>query len=152
MGSRRRFNYTMMGDTVNLAARTESGAKTYGVYTMVTNETRSLARAVKDDLRFRYLDRLIVKGRTQPVQMYELVEAEANLTPEMKECLERYEHGIQLYLGRKWDAARSEFVEASKLERFPKENPSIVMSRRCLTFKADPPGDEWQGEYVMSTK
>jgi adenylate cyclase len=152
MGSRRRFNYTMMGDTVNLAARTESGAKTYGVYTMVTNETRSLARAVKDDLHFRYLDRLIVKGRTQPVQMYELVEAEANLTPEMKECLERYEHGIQLYLGRKWDAARSEFVEASKLERFPKENPSIVMSRRCLTFKADPPGDEWQGEYVMSTK
>ena len=152
MGSRRRFNYTMMGDTVNLAARTESGAKSDGVYTMVTNETRTLARAVKDDLRFRYLDRLIVKGRTQPVEMFELVDFESRLPPAVRQGLERYDKGIQLYLKRNWDAARAEFLEAAKLERSLKENPSIVMSRRCLTFKADPPADDWQGEYVMSTK
>jgi adenylate cyclase len=152
MGSRRRFNYTMMGDTVNLAARTESGAKSYGVYTMVTNETRVLARASKDDLRFRYLDRLIVKGRSKPVEMYELVGIEADLSPQVKEGLGSYQTGIQLYLDRKWDTARAAFLEAAKLERFPKDNPSLVMSRRCLAFKADPPGDEWQGEYVMSTK
>ncbi|MEQ1843631.1 MAG: adenylate/guanylate cyclase domain-containing protein, partial [Verrucomicrobiales bacterium] len=152
MGSRRRFNYTMMGDTVNLAARTESGAKSYGVYTMVTNETRILSRAIKDDLRFRYLDRLIVKGRSKPVEVYELVGVESDLGADAKAAIENYQAGIQLYLERKWDPARAAFVEAARLERFPKENPSLVMSRRCLAFKADPPGEDWQGEYVMSTK
>lgn len=152
MGSRRRFNYTMMGDTVNLAARTESGAKAYGVYTMVTNETRVLSRSIKDDLHFRYLDRLIVKGRSKPVEMFELVGLEADLSSDMKKGLSTYQTGIKLYLDRKWDAARAAFAISAQLELYPKDNPSLVMSRRCLAFKADPPGDEWQGEYVMSSK
>jgi adenylate cyclase len=52
MGSRRRFNYTMMGDTVNLAARSESGAKSYGVYTMITRETKALAARHKHDITY----------------------------------------------------------------------------------------------------
>ncbi len=152
MGSRRRFNYTMMGDTVNLAARTESGAKVYGVYTMVTNDTRMLAQGIKDDLCFRYLDRLTVKGRSQSVEMYELVGIGADLSPQIRAGLSAYQAGIHLYLDRQWDAARAIFLKSAKLERFPEDNPSLVMSRRCLAFKANPPSDDWQGEYVVTTK
>ncbi len=73
MGSSKRFNYTMMGDTVNLAARNESGAKAYGVFIMLTEETKTAAEARSDDFVFRFLDRVVVKGRREPVAVYELL-------------------------------------------------------------------------------
>ena len=63
MGSRVRFNYTMMGDSVNIAARCESSAKTYGVYTVVTEMTLTAALKTVPDLFYRKLDRVIFKGR-----------------------------------------------------------------------------------------
>ena len=71
MGALDRFNYTMMGDMVNLAARCESGAKAYGAYIMVTEETKLDSEKTKDDIAFRYLDKIVVKGRSQPVAMFE---------------------------------------------------------------------------------
>ncbi|MCB1226246.1 MAG: adenylate/guanylate cyclase domain-containing protein, partial [Verrucomicrobiales bacterium] len=73
MGSSKRFNYTMMGDSVNLAARCESGAKSYGVHIMITESTHQQATADGGDLAFRFLDQIVVKGRTQPVKIYEIL-------------------------------------------------------------------------------
>lgn len=159
MGSPRRFNYTMMGDTVNLAARCESGAKSYGVYTMVTGETRLAAMAEKDDIAFRYLDKIVVKGRTQPVEMHEVMGFTADLTPEMIGCIEAYSSGVIKYLERDWDGARMAFERSSELEPFQPgklpgvyTNPSLEMVQRCASFKLNPPDDDWDGRYVMESK
>lgn len=159
MGSPRRFNYTMMGDTVNLAARCESGAKSYGVFTMVSGETRSAALATKDDIAFRYLDKIVVKGRSRPVEMYEVMGFAADLTAEANDCVEIYLSGIEKYLARDWDGARAAFEKSSRLEPFRPgilpgvyDNPSLVLIGRCAEMKANPPGEDWDGRYVMTSK
>ena len=84
MGSEVRFNYTMMGDSVNLAARCESGAKAYGVYTMVTSEHSTEALTQGCELNYRMLDRIVVKGRSEPVEIYELWDASTDATASAK--------------------------------------------------------------------
>ena len=152
MGSRRRFNYTMMGDTVNLAARSESGAKSYGVYTMITGETKALAEKHQDDITFRFLDRIIVKGRAKPAEMYELVGFKAELSEQTQECLQVFQVGIESYLAQHWDAAMSLFERSAKLETHSDSNPSLVMLARCAAMQKDPPPPDWDGVYVMKTK
>lgn len=159
MGSPRRFNYTMMGDTVNLAARCESGAKSYGVYTMVTGETRAAAIAEKDDIAYRYLDKVVVKGRTLPAEIFEVLGFSAELPQETRDCIEIYTGGIERYLSRDWDGARAAFERSSILEVHRpglspgvETNPSLVMIGRCREMKADPPGDDWDGRYIMKSK
>lgn len=159
MGSRRRFNYTMMGDNVNLAARCESGSKSYGVYTMVTGETRRAAAAAKDDIAFRYLDKIVVKGRTQPVEMYEVLGYRADLPSSTAGCIEAHAAAMALYLARDWSGALAGFEKAAALE--PNQpggaldihtNPSLVMIERCRAYQIHPPADDWDGRYVMETK
>lgn len=159
MGSPRRLHYGMMGDTVNLAARCESGAKSYGVFTMVTGETRAGAMAEKDDIAFRYLDKIVVKGRSQAVEIHEVLGFADELSGKTTECLELYAGGMTHYFARQWDAARADFVRSAEREPLrPGEdpevltNPSLVMIERCETLKAKPPGDDWDGRFVMTTK
>jgi adenylate cyclase len=73
MGSSTRFNYTMMGDNVNLAARCESACKLYGVYTIATEDTKTESEKYGNDCVFRLLDKIVVVGRTKPVTVYEIV-------------------------------------------------------------------------------
>ena len=94
MGALDRFNYTMMGDMVNLAARCESGAKAYGAYIMITEETKIASEKTKDDIAFRYLDKIVVKGRSQPVAMYEPTGFMNELTRETQDCLHCFSQGI----------------------------------------------------------
>jgi adenylate cyclase len=152
MGSRRRFNYTMMGDTVNLAARSESGAKSYGVYTMITSETKTLAQGFKDDITFRFLDRIIVKGRSAPVEMYELVGFDSEITSETQECLSLYKRGMERYHAQDWEGAKALFKRSATREIHQDANPSLVMLKRCDALQAEPPPPDWDGVYVMKTK
>jgi adenylate cyclase len=157
MGSQRRFNYTMMGDNVNLGARCESGAKSYGVYTMITGDTRDAARAIKDDITYRFLDRIIVKGRTLPVKVYEVIEQTANVDRQTLDCLELYAKATDLYLAQDWEKAILTFTQSAALEPFQPgvgiaTNPSLVMAERCRTMKLSPPGEDWDGVYLMTEK
>jgi adenylate cyclase len=152
MGSRRRFNYTMMGDTVNLAARSESGAKSYGVYTMITSETKNLAQGFKDDITFRFLDRIVVKGRSKPVEMFEVVGFDSELSKDTQECLSLHKRGIERYLAQDWDGAKALFQRAATHEIHQDSNPSLIMLKRCEALKAEPPPADWDGVYVMKTK
>lgn len=152
MGSRRRFNYTMMGDTVNLAARSESGAKSYGVFTMITGETKTLSQGFKDDITFRFLDRIIVKGRSTPVEMYELVGFDSDASAETQECLSLYKRGMERYFAQDWDGAIVLFQRSAVREIHSDANPSTVMLDRCATMKNHPPAADWDGVYVMKTK
>lgn len=160
MGSRTRFNYTMMGDNVNLAARMESGAKAYGVYTMVTEATvRDCAAHAGEELVFRALDRIVVKGRTKPVHVYELVGRRGAVDPRTLECLRWFDAALGHYLAREWPEAIAKFERAAELEPFGQEgadeggrNPSLVFLARCRALAAEPPPGEWNGVYLMKTK
>lgn len=159
MGSESRFNYTMMGDNVNLAARCESGAKQFGVYTMVTGDTKDEAEEYGDRCVFRYLDRIVVKGRTEPVDVYEIMGLREDLDERQFACKERFEEGIEAYKNREWDRAIALFAESKELEKFNPEdapfistNPSLVYIDRCKEMKNNPPPDNWNGVYVMTSK
>lgn len=160
MGSRTRFNYTMMGDNVNLAARMESGAKAYGVYTMVTEATKTACEQHGGDrLMFRFLDKIVVKGRSQPVPVYEVVGLKENVGADTRACLECFGKGIERYHAQAWDEATALFRESATLEpnapgKTPgvETNPSLVMIERCAAMKAEPPGAGWDGVYVMKSK
>ena len=159
MGALDRFNYTMMGDMVNLAARCESGAKAYGAYIMITEETKLASVQTKDDIAFRYLDKIVVKGRSQPVAMYEPTGFMNMLSQETQDCLDCFSQGIDKYLAQDWDAALQMFEKAKGMEPNKpgispgvKDNPSMILIDRCQVMKENPPGDDWDGVYVMTTK
>ncbi len=160
MGSRTRFNYTMMGDNVNLAARMESGAKSWGAYTMVTHATK-LACEQHGDGRvvFRALGQIRVMGRSQAVPIYEVVGLKELLAPSVAGCLEIFEQGLARYHARDWDGAIALFKQSARLEpnqpgKTPgvSTNPSLVYLRITESYKAKPPLENWAGVYEMTEK
>ena len=165
MGSTRRMNYTMMGDSVNLAARLETGSKQYGIYTVASEFTldsqfedeQGKKIQVKDLIESRFIDRIIVMGKTEPVSIYEILALKGEITNEERELLDIFAKGRECYLNMNWDDALKYFQEASALERF-KENeitPSKVYIDRCENFKHKPPvgkGEKWDGVYRLASK
>ena len=151
MGSERRFNYTMMGDNVNLAARCESGAKQYNVYTMVTESTKLEAEKFGDDCLFRLLDNIVVKGRTRPVKVYEIAGLRADASQEIFDCIGLYEQGMEKYFSQDWDGAIKLFEQSVGIEAHL-QNPSELFIRRCQLMKKDPPTEDWDGVFVMTSK
>ena len=160
MGSPTRFNYTMMGDNVNLAARMESGAKQYGVYTMVTESTKlACEKHGGGRVVFRYLEKIVVKGRSMPVPIYEIVGLKENVIPQTQECLEIFGRGMERYLAQDWTGAEADFTRSAGLE--PNQpgknggveiNPSLALLTRCRYLREHPPGAAWSGVYVMKEK
>jgi adenylate cyclase len=160
MGSDTRFDYTMMGDNVNIAARMETGAKTWGVYSMCTDATRLGCEKV-DPARvvFRALGRILVRGRAQPVPIHELVALVEDATDPVRECIALFEQGLAKYYARDWDGAitlfrRSEALEPNGADRAAGTgtNPSRVYIGIAESLRAVPPPLHWDGVYVMSAK
>ena len=160
MGSRTRFNYTMMGDNVNLAARMESGAKSWGVYTMCTDATRAACvRDGADRLVFRALGRIVVKGRSSAVPIFEIVGLKENVTDRTRECIGLFEQALERYYKRDWEGALERFAQSKELE--PNQpgitpgvhsNPSLVYINIVKRYQIAPPPALWEGEYVMTEK
>lgn len=154
MGSEMRFDYTMMGDSVNLAARCESAAKSYGVYTMITASTLEAALEKGLELNYRKLDRIVVKGRSQPVEIYELWDGSVDL--EVAEiCRLEYESALEAYFKGDWKTALAGFESAGTKEpsrAFAPTTPSEVLAGRCRELIANGTPGEWDGVYRMKTK
>ena len=143
MGSDRRFQYTVMGDTANQAARLEPANKDYGTSIMIGEATY---RAAADVITARLLDRLLVKGKTRPVEVYELLGRRGELAGERGEVVRLYEEGLKLHWEQRWDEALVMFHAALKLD--PADGPSATLATRVEAYKAAPPGPLWTGEYV----
>lgn len=152
MGSSKRFNYTMMGDTVNLAARCESAAKQYGISALVSESTRDAALKAGDDCVFRRLDRVTVVGRSTAVELYELAGLRAKVTKQQLSCIEAYEKGFEAYLQQSWETAVSCFEQALELEKSPELNPSALMLRRCAQLQKELPSSDWDGVFNLKSK
>lgn len=160
MGSRTRFNYTMMGDNVNLAARMESGSKSWGVYTMVSAATKlACEKADRERVVFRPLGRIVVMGRTQAVPIYEIMGLKESLAPTARECMGLFEEGLLKYYARDWEGAIERFRLSERLEPNQpgvtpgvKTNPSLVYLGIVSDYQKVPPPADWAGVYVMKDK
>ena len=152
MGSEMRMNYTMMGDTVNVAARLESSAKLYGVYIQVAENTY---KKVKDEFEWRTLDYVRVKGKKVPVHVYELLSEKGQLDDDTAKMLMIFHEGLELYNAQKWNDALKKFEESATLEdEFPTRptTPSKVYIFRCNHFIENLPEKDWDGVWTMTTK
>lgn len=160
MGSRTRFNYTMMGDNVNLAARMESGAKSWGAYTMCAEATKLACEEHGGDrVVFRALGRIVVKGRTKAVPIFEIVGLKENVTEQTRECIRLFEQGLEKHYARDWDGALALFAKSRELEpNIPGKTPGVVSNPSMVYigitehYKVEPPPENWDGVYHMKEK
>jgi len=151
MGSSLQMNYTCMGDTVNLAARLESGAKHWGIDTQVSE---TIYQATKDYFIYRTLGKIRVKGKIEPINVYELICKKDQESKDMKELLHQFELARKLYLSKEWDKAIKAFKKSNQLEKGYNNiiNPSTTYIKICNEFKNNPPSSDWDGTYNFKIK
>ena len=153
MGSSLQMNYTCMGDTVNLAARLESGSKHWGINVQVSE---TVMEATKDYFLYRELGAIRVQGKKESINVYELICEKKHENDSLSKLLIKFEEGRQLYLKQKWDDAIKVFNQSSLLEdmsdQYRKTNPSLTYINICNEFKINPPKKDWDGVYDFKSK
>lgn len=146
MGSNIVQNYTVMGDSVNLASRLEGINKEYGTRIIISEFTYN---EVKDSFVAREVDRVRVKGKLQPVKIYELL-AEGKISDDHKRQLELYQKGYDLYSEKKFEDALAIFKDLHTLNQ--SDPVSELYIERCQDYLQEPPPQDWDGVFVMKTK
>jgi len=148
IGSKKRMDYTIIGDGVNLAARLESACKQYGTHILVSEFTY---KALKATYFSRELDLVVVKGKTKPVAIYEILDYHTEESyPQMIDALRHFKSGLVKYRQQKWNDAKGEFGEVLALNDHDKAAKMYI--ERCDHFLANPPGQDWDGVWVMESK
>jgi len=148
MGSENRFDYTVMGDAVNLGSRLESANKQYRTTIMIGENTYQKA---KDGIIVRELDLLRVKGKTEPVKVYELVGlSEAGVPDKKQQILDIFAKGFEYYLEQDWETAVRYLKQAQLIDSM--DGPTLTYLQRCNRFMQNPPPKDWDGVFTMETK
>jgi adenylate cyclase len=146
MGAPQKFNYSVLGDSVNLGSRLEGANKLYGSRILIAEST---AQLVKDGFVMRKLDLLRVKGKLKPIAVFELL-SEGNPSADQSARIAEYERALTAYQAQKWDEA--ETILHGLQSRFPEDLPVAALLKRIAKLRHDPPGADWDGVYVAKDK
>ncbi len=145
MGSSFRVAYTVMGDVVNLGSRLEVQTKSYGANIIVSQETEAMVWGFK----MRELDLIRVKGKFEPITIYEPLGRNEDISDEFSREIDDYHEALALYRSMKFGEAKATF------ERLHSANPSVLYElylERIADFDSNPPGEDWDGVFVATSK
>lgn len=146
VGARDRMDFTSIGDTVNLAARLEGANKEYGSKSLITE---AVYEKVKDEYLCREIDLIAVKGKNEPVRIFEILQELPKAQPKLMEIKNQFEKGLEAYRRKKWDVAAKVFAKNAELF---KDAPSKVYLERALVYAKAPPPENWDGVFRMTVK
>jgi adenylate cyclase len=146
MGSSNRFDYTAMGDNVNLASRLEGLNKIYGTNIIISDNTYKI---VKNKFNIRKLDIVRVKGKKKPIPIYELISKKDDINEKQNEFITYYEKGLDFYLTKDWKSAIKSFQKAIEINN---DKASSIFINRCKDFLKNPPPKDWDGVWDIKTK
>jgi adenylate cyclase len=147
MGSQKRFDFTVMGDHVNLGSRLEGTNKQYGTNIIISEFTY---HEVKDQMFVRELDMVRVKGKKEPVRIYELIGRVGHVKPYMLAWIDLFQQGLSAYRDKQWDEAITHFERVKELK--DQDAPADLYIERCEIYRRTPPPSDWDGVYTMTTK
>jgi len=147
MGTFQRMDYTIMGSSVNLAARLEGVNKQYGTWILTSGVTRD---SFGEDFLVRKLDRVRVVGINQPVRLYELIEEKGRAERTVVEAVEIFHRALEQFEQKDWAQARATFEEVLRI--LPDDGPAKRYVKSCQDFEAKPPAATWDGVFNLTTK
>ena len=150
MGSDQRFDYSVLGDDVNLASRLEGQSKTYGVDIVIGENTEKLI----DDMAILELDLIQVKGKTVPVRIFTLHgDEEMETSGAFQSQMSRHKYLLQTYRAQDWEKAKNFLSECRNLDKEERLGKLYdLYEERIAEFEAHPPGPDWDGVYVATSK
>src|SRR6266480_1350577 len=147
IGSENTRSYTVIGDTVNVAARLERANRLYGTQILLSETT---AQAIGSQFEMREIDTISVKGKTETTRVFELMSAAGQLSEELVRLRERYEQARRTYIAQDWDLSEATFRECLQLR--PNDGPSRVFLQRIQALRRNPPGSDWNGVWQLGEK
>jgi adenylate cyclase len=148
IGSPKRMDFTMIGDGVNLAARLESACKQYSARILISEYTKA---KLKGTYRMRDIDLVVVKGKTEPVGVFEVLDYHNDESyPNLMDNVNYFNEGVKQYRIGNWQKAIANFEDAIKAT--PEDKLATTYIDRCELLKANPPEGEWSGVWVMTSK